>query len=151
MNARQVCPLFIFIALGCSRWRQSEVPVQCDARTYGTFERKEAAARVPDSFMSSSGANRGRLAVRLVRGDSTRTPVAQALVQVIATSDSNRTDTLRLAEASAGLYTAELPAGSGVLLVRRIGFEVHRESVHVRPRYADTLQLALRLSCLRLE
>jgi hypothetical protein len=77
--------------------------------------------------------------------------VAQALVQVIPASDSNKADTLRLGETVAGMYTAELPAGAGRLLVRRIGFEVHRESVHVRPRYADTLQLALRLSCFRLE
>jgi len=94
--------------------------------------------------------DRGELVVITAAGDSIGRRLDKVVID-IASLDAGPSvpahDVRMRATGSFGSHSAVVAGGRVGLLVRRVGYEVHRDTVTVRAGYSDTLALRLRPMC----
>ena len=145
MRREVVLVITAFLVAACVRNQAGVLPPTCVFPPSAHSSRTQRSATSP-----TTSSDEGQLTVFVVAGDSTRQTLDEVLIDVAPLDGdlSAATQPIRMQNpGTRGTYALVTRSGRFVLLVRRVGYEVQRDTVAVRAGFSDTLDLHLRPMC----
>src|SRR5262249_35576586 len=128
-----------------------DATMPCDDPPNSFFARRDMRSGRPDTLLERL-ADRGRIIVYLITGDSAQLPLTDgAVLAIVPRPQAPGIDSVRFTERPPGVYAALLPVGSTPFAALRIGYHRYDGSVIVRRGFADTIAIHLRPAMLCLE